>query len=178
MNGTLSIIDRRKNIFKLAQGEYVAAEKLETLFLGATTIGQIFVYGNSFENSLVAIVVPDPLGLIPRIRADQTVIPLCEVPVLSADLNSWLEPFHRLCSNNIFQPFIEEFILEEMNSIAKEAGLSGFEYIKAIHLEANLNHLLQGFSVENDMLTPTFKLKRKAIQSHYEDIIAQLYIKI
>jgi hypothetical protein len=43
-SGTLSIVDRKKNIFKLMQGEYVAVEYLEGVFKRSQFIGQIWVY--------------------------------------------------------------------------------------------------------------------------------------
>ena len=45
-------------IFKLSQGEYVAVERIESAYKKLGLIAQIFVYGNSMESVLVAVVVP------------------------------------------------------------------------------------------------------------------------
>ncbi|MDT5007002.1 MAG: fatty acid CoA ligase FadD9 [Mycobacterium sp.] len=54
----LVYLDRRNNVLKLSQGEFVAVSKLEAAFGDSPLIRQIYVYGNSARSYLLAVVVP------------------------------------------------------------------------------------------------------------------------
>ncbi|KAL0722960.1 hypothetical protein Bca4012_037559 [Brassica carinata] len=151
-DGSMKIIDRKKNIFKLSQGEYVAVENLENTYSRCSLIAQIWIYGNSFESFLVAVVVPERKAIEDW-----------------AKLNNQSSPsdFESLCQNLKAQ----KYFLDELNSTAKQYQLKGFEMLKAVHLEPNL------FDIERDLITPTFKLKRPQLLKHYKGIIDQLYTK-
>ena len=54
----LAYVDRRNNVLKLAQGEFVAIARLEPVFTSAALVRQVFIYGNSERPYLLAVVVP------------------------------------------------------------------------------------------------------------------------
>ncbi len=56
--GRLVYVDRRNNVLKLAQGEFVTVAKLEAVFGNSPLVRQIYVYGNSAHPYLLAVVVP------------------------------------------------------------------------------------------------------------------------
>ena len=57
--GFVRVIDRKKNIFKLAQGEFVAPEKIEGVFESRSNlIEQVYLYGNIYQNNVVAVIIP------------------------------------------------------------------------------------------------------------------------
>ncbi|KAM6541725.1 hypothetical protein CsatB_006172 [Cannabis sativa] len=147
-NGAMKIIDRKKNIFKLSQGEYVAVENIEGIYLQCPLIASIWVYGNSFESFLVAVVVPERLALENW-----------------ATTRNLTDDFKSLCEN----PKASKYILDELNNIAQKHKLRGFEMLKAVYLEPN------PFDMERDLITPTFKLKRPQLLKHYKDCIDKLY---
>ncbi|CAI5478435.1 unnamed protein product [Closterium sp. Yama58-4] len=154
-DGTLTIIDRKKNIFKLAQGEYVAAEKLEVLYGGAAVVSQIFVYGDSFKSSLVAVVVPDKDVLSDWATSSGA---LSAVEAVAASLAD-------LCA----LPGAREYVLSELVKRAKATSMKGFEVVKGVALEA------EAFTTENDLMTPSFKLKRNKLKAKYQAAIDELY---
>ena len=154
-DGNLQIVDRKKNIFKLSQGEYVAPEKIENVLSRSGLIAQCFVYGDSFQSSLVAIVVPDeePSMLWAKQQGDASLAGAS---------------FAQLCQS----PALKEAILADIRRLAQESKLAGFEIVKAIHLEP------KPFSAEEDLLTPTFKLKRQKAKEKYENVIRKLYAEM
>merc|ERR1719502_679421 len=137
-DGTLSIIDRKKNIFKLAQGEYIAAEKIEMCVSKSKYVSQPWIYGNSFFPMLVAVVTPDWVELAAAAKA-----------------GGWYVEDQAALAE---KPEAKKFILDAMIAEGKTAKLKSFELPQAVHLEPEINDLNQGFSIANDCLTPTFKL--------------------
>eukprot|EP00316_Scyphosphaera_apsteinii_P019813 CAMPEP_0119321898 /NCGR_PEP_ID=MMETSP1333-20130426/56729_1 /TAXON_ID=418940 /ORGANISM="Scyphosphaera apsteinii, Strain RCC1455" /LENGTH=666 /DNA_ID=CAMNT_0007328987 /DNA_START=19 /DNA_END=2019 /DNA_ORIENTATION=+ len=157
-NGTLTIIDRKKNIFKLSQGEYIAAEKIENVLTKSKFISQLWCYGNSFLPMLVCVVTPDFTELEPYAKAKGWHV--ADKVSLAALAES------------------RALIMQEIASEAKACKLKSFEIPKAIHLEGNINELLQGFSIENDCLTPTFKLKRPQLLKRYKAEVDAMYMSL
>ncbi|KAK9816726.1 hypothetical protein WJX72_004272 [[Myrmecia] bisecta] len=148
-DGSMKIIDRRKNFFKLSQGEYVAAEKIEGVVKSASCVDQVWVYGSSFESCLVAVVVPNEAALTAWAKASGR--PHTDFKVL--------------CDSDAAQ----QYVLDEMTAVSRAARLKGFEMVKAVHLDAEL------FSIEKELLTPTFKLKRPQLYARYKKDVHQMY---
>lgn len=59
-NGAVKIIDRAKNIFKLSQGEYIAPEKLENVYVKSRWVAQNWMYGDSLRDFVIGFLVIDP----------------------------------------------------------------------------------------------------------------------
>ncbi|CAG8782387.1 23758_t:CDS:2, partial [Gigaspora rosea] len=116
---------------------------------------QIFVHGDSLRDYLVAIVVPDPETFVPWANA------LTKKNVSLGD-EKGLEIL-------VYDKKVKRAFLGHMDEIAKQSKLKGFEMVKDIHL-SNVP-----FSVENNILTPTLKLKRHEAQKHFRKIIDKLY---
>uniref|UniRef100_A0A8C0SRD5 Long-chain-fatty-acid--CoA ligase n=1 Tax=Canis lupus familiaris TaxID=9615 RepID=A0A8C0SRD5_CANLF len=145
--GTLKIIDRKKHIFKLAQGEYIAPEKIENIYIRSEPVAQVYVHGNSLKAYLVGIVVPDP-----------EVMPWAQKRGIEGS-------YTELCANKE----LKKAILEDMVRLGKESGLHSFEQVKAIHIHSDM------FSVQNGLLTPTLKAKRPELREYFKKQIEELY---
>ncbi|XP_018716866.2 long chain acyl-CoA synthetase 7, peroxisomal-like [Eucalyptus grandis] len=150
--GRLKIIDRKKNIFKLAQGEYIAPEKIENVYSKCKFISQCFVYGDSLNSCLVAVVAVD-LEVLKEWAASQGIE---------------YEALRQLCNDQRAR----EAVLAEMDDIGREAELQGFEYVKAVAL------VLEPFTEENGLLTPTFKIKRSQAKAHFAKVILDMYAEL
>jgi fatty acid CoA ligase FadD9 len=64
-------VDRRNNVLKLSQGEFVAVANLEAIYAGAPLVRQIFIYGNSERSSLLAVIVPTDEALARHADRDE-----------------------------------------------------------------------------------------------------------
>ncbi|KAL2927530.1 Long chain acyl-CoA synthetase 2 [Bienertia sinuspersici] len=147
-DGSMKVIDRKKNIFKLSQGEYVAVENLESIYSRCNLITSIWVYGNSFESFLVAVAVPERKAL----------------ENWAAD-NHETGDFETLCKSAKARKYFQE----ELNSTGQKHKLRGFEMLRAVFLEPI------PFDIERDLMTPTFKLKRPQLLKHYKEVIDEMY---
>ena len=63
-SNALKIIDRSKNIFKLQQGQYVAAQKVQRIYSQCPLVGEVFLHGESTEIFAVAILTMKKQNLV------------------------------------------------------------------------------------------------------------------
>ncbi|XP_031548889.1 long-chain-fatty-acid--CoA ligase 1-like [Actinia tenebrosa] len=147
-NGTLKIIDRKKHIFKLSQGEYIAPEKIQNAYLRSPYVAQVFVHGYSLKSCIVGVVVPD----------QEMLFALAKSKGIQGDLK-------QLCQNQT----IRKLIHDDMLTRGKDAKLNSLEQVKAIYLSPN------SFTIEEGLVTPTMKVKRQAMAAYFDVKIQQLY---
>lgn len=113
-NGHLKIIDRKKNLVKTLNGEYIALEKLESTYLAAPVIGRICCYAQQDKSKPIAIVVPVEAALSKLVSANG---------LHAASLEEM-----------VHDPKINDLVLKEVQKAGKEGGLSGIEIIDGIVL--------------------------------------------
>jgi len=146
-NMSVKIIDRAKNIFKLSQGEYIAPEKLENVYVKSPYVLQSWMYGDSLRDYIIGFVIVDPEAAQKYCKEN------------GVTLND------ELYQNNDFK----QAILDDMIKLGLESKFNSLEKPKQLLL------IKEPWTVESDLLTPTLKLKRSVAKKVYEREIHELY---
>jgi len=144
----LKITDRKKEIFKLSSGKYIAPQPIENLLKESEFIEQAIVIGEN-EKFASALILPNFYYL-----------------------HSWCA-YHKIHFQDnedlIKIPQIQSLYQDVVSKVNRQLGQT--EQIKRIRL------LAHPWSYETGELSPTLKLKRKFIQHKYRDIIREIYQK-
>ncbi|KAI9886061.1 MAG: Peroxisomal membrane protein pex16 [Watsoniomyces obsoletus] len=164
--GRFTVIDRVKNVLKLAQGEYVSPERIENVLLAnCSWLAQAFVYGDSRKSYLVAV-----LGVNPDIFGAFVEKVLGEEKILSAqgDQKVLVGGSERL-KIALKDNRVRRAVLKELEKVATRNRFNSYEKIRNVAL------YLEPFTVENGLLTPTLKLKRPQTAKMFAEDLKRLY---
>ena len=148
-NNGLKIVDRLKEIFKLSQGEYIIPAKLESQYMKSRYVEQIMIYGNSNMNNIIAIIKPNIKNCAEALGVTEE-----EIQNMKDD-------------DKLINLFIDD-----LDKIAQDNEFNGLEKVKYILFT------FEGFTVENECMTPTMKIVRKKIEKKFKDDINELYKNI
>jgi len=144
--GFLTVTDRKKEIFKLSNGKYIAPQVIENLFKQSAMIDQIMVIGEH-QKFTSALLVPN-----------------------YEYIKEWCDSHEVTFSNHeelICMPDVELHYRNEINRINK--SLSDHERITRFRLVKEV------WSPESGELSPTLKLKRKVVEERYKPLIENIY---
>jgi len=142
----LKITDRKKEIFKTSGGKYIAPQIMENTFKESRFIEQIIVIGEY------------------RKHPSALVVPTFEF------LEDWCKRKDIDCSDRKKMLSNDQVVARFQKEIDHYNETFGkWEQIKKFEL------LPEEFTVDNGMVTPTLKLKRKIIHSTYEELIESIY---
>ncbi|MGC8669469.1 MAG: AMP-dependent synthetase/ligase [Chthonomonadales bacterium] len=144
-DGYLKITDRKKDIIVLANGKNVAPQPIEASLKTSPYISEAVLFGDR-SNAIVAVIVPAFDRLKEWARNQQ----------LPASSNAEL----------VKLPEVRKLIKGELDRLSD--ALADFERIKRFALVPG------PFSIEGGELTPTLKVKRRAIAQKYADVLEQL----
>jgi long-chain acyl-CoA synthetase len=168
-NGHLKIIDRKKNLVKTLNGEYIAIEKLESIYRSATVVANICVYADAQRTKPVAIIVP----------AEPALKKLAESIGVKGD---GIEDLSR-------ERKVQDAVLKELQQAGRAGGLSGIEIVEGAILAdeewtpqnvscpsraAHLSVILIG---SQNMVTSAQKLNRKLILKTYQKDVDAAYAR-
>lgn len=113
--GGLQIIDRKNEMFKLSQGDFVSPIQIEAIYANSPLITQIYVTGKTERSFLVGIVVLD----LPRFK---------QLPLVKA--LDGKESIEMIMENKE----VKNAVIAELNKYAKQNGLQTIELIRNVHL--------------------------------------------
>ncbi|CAF3410857.1 unnamed protein product [Rotaria sp. Silwood1] len=122
---------------------------MEDVYARSRFISQIFVYGDSFESFLVAIVLLNDDYVKQWAKNEGYNV---ETP-MSSELNAKLK----------------QTVLDDMIREGKKRGLMSYEQVKAIEF------IKESFTIENGLLTPTLKARRYAVEKKYKELFQKIY---
>ncbi|KJH44748.1 putative long-chain-fatty-acid CoA ligase 5 [Dictyocaulus viviparus] len=155
-NGALKIIDRKNALFKLAQGDFVSPEQIESVYLCSPLIDQMYITGLPIHSFLVGIAVTN-------------------VATLRKDIKSQpdMEKYNQLSDQQLLcEKEVRNFVLNELNSMARKNKLQSIELIRNIHL------ISEELTAESGMVTPTLKLRRHLLKQRFQKDIERMYSEI
>ena len=145
--GFLKITDRKKEMFKTSGGKYVAPQLIENTMKQSRFIEQIMVIGEG-EKMPAALIQPN-----------------------FEFIEEWSERKNYNLGNNnqeiVSNPKLIDRIQEEIDTL--NARFGKWEKIKRFELTADV------WSVEDEHLTPTMKLKRRVIKAKFMDLYEKIY---
>lgn len=145
--GRLYITDRKKDLFKLSNGKYIAPQLIESLLKESEYVSQVVVVGAGRKQP-VALIVP-------------------EWENLNQELESTGENLPKDRNELSKHPTAVKIVQKDVASLT--AALADYERIRRVALLPN------EFSIDSGELTPTLKVKRRVIDERYSDLIEALY---
>merc|ERR1712227_884869 len=151
-DGTIKIIDRKKDLVKLQGGEYVSLGKVESLLKTHPAIENICVCGDSSKANMVCLVIPGQAYL----------------DSLSMKLGKSTATREELCKD---VEVIADYI-KIINSHGNQQKLRKFEIPRAVFL------VNEPWTPESGLITAAMKLKRKTIENVFSTEIAEMYIPV